>query len=670
MKKNCIFLLCLFLTMGLQAKNFYISTNGNDSNSGSKSKPWRTPKLAVERVLDYMRNNPDKHAQLIILGGEYYINEAIEIDGKGINAPLTICAEAGKDVIFRADIELKGWQKSGNPKLLELLGKDAMERIYQIDLKNLGVTDFGEPNGTKNRVDFYADGKRQILARWPNEGFTKAGEAMGTTKNKYVWWGANAKTSADGIMGYIDPRIDLWAEEEGPCVFGYWHYDWSEEHHAIDNIDPQNRIFYIRQPYHNYGYRSGCRFYGYNLLCELDVEGEYYIDRKNGILYWYAPKGVDMSKTEFTLSLSSPEYLFQISDMNNFTLSGIDMQGSRGGGIEITNSKHCLIYDCTLRQLGQRAIHINGGVENCVDNCTLEELGHDGIHLIGGNRKTLESCNHKVTNTIVRNFSLYKRTYQPAIYAEGVGFTISHNLFAESSSSAMRIEANECVIEYNQIFHVVTESDDQGGLDMFFNYALRGNVIRYNHWRDINGATHYGSAGVRFDDIISDQLVYGNIFENIGGGHFGGVQIHGGKDNLIENNLFYNCSKAVSFSPWGELSWETKFNEPKHIKVIFEDADIRSEVYLNHYPKLREPYGANLNRNFIRNNLIVKTPALSSGDSGQNVLEGNTLLGEEESSQPMSYYLRPKVLKQYGLTAIPFDNIGPQKKPTKTRSRK
>ena len=85
MKNISVFLLCLFLTMGLQAKNFYISTNGNDSNSGSKSKPWRTPKLAVERVLDYMRNNPNKPAQLIILGGEYYINEAIEIDGKGIN---------------------------------------------------------------------------------------------------------------------------------------------------------------------------------------------------------------------------------------------------------------------------------------------------------------------------------------------------------------------------------------------------------------------------------------------------------------------------------------------------------------------------------------------------------------------------------------------------------
>ncbi|MBO5660353.1 MAG: hypothetical protein J6R98_04880 [Bacteroidaceae bacterium] len=178
----------------------------------------------------------------------------------------------------------------------------------------------------------------------------------------------------------------------------------------------------------------------------------------------------------------------------------------------------------------------------------LENLGLDGIRLIGGNRHTLEPSNHKVTNTVVHNFSLYKRTYQPAIYVEGVGLTRSNNLFAESSSSAMRIEANECLIEYNQNFHVVTESDDQGGLDMFYNYALRGNVICYNHWRDIRGATHWGSAGVRFDDLISDQLVYGNVFENVGGGHFGGVQIHGGKDNLIENNLFYNCSKAVSFS--------------------------------------------------------------------------------------------------------------------------
>lgn len=663
MKKIYTLVLSLIIVCSMQAKNFYVSVNGDDSNSGSKSKPWRTPELSVKRALDYMRDNPNKSVQLIVCEGEYFIKQSITINGADINAPFTIMAESGKDVTFRADVDLNDWQKCNDAELRKLLGDDVADNVYQIDMKSLGITDFGEPNGTTNRVDLYCDGQRQILARWPNEGFTKAGSAMGVQPNKYQWLVADVKTSADGVMEYVDSRIDRWAEESEPCVFGYWHYDWSEGHHAIECIDAVSRQFFIRPPYHNYGYRSGCRFYGYNLLCELDVEGEYYINRKNGILYWYVPNLVDMSKSVITLSVSAPQYMFKVCDMDDFTLSGIDMQGSRGGGVEVLNSNRCLIYDCTIRQFAQRAIHIEGGVGNWVDNCTLENLGHDGIHLIGGNRKTLEPCNHKVTNSVVRNFSLYKRTYQPAIYTEGVGFLISNNLFTESSSSAMRIEANDCLIEYNQIFHVVTESDDQGGLDMFFNYALRGNVIRYNHWRDIRGATHYGSAGVRFDDIISGQVVYGNVFENIGGGHFGGVQIHGGKDNLIENNLFYNCSKAASFSQWSALSWDTKFNEPRHIKQVYENADIRSDVYLNRYPKLREPYASNLNRNVLRSNLLVKCLEMTSGDSGQNVIENNTMLSEEDSSHPISYYLQSDVLKQYGLAPIPFDKIGPHQNP-------
>ena len=671
MKKNCIFLLCLFLTMGLQAKNFYISTNGNDSNSGSKSKPWRTPKLAVERVLDYMRNNPDKPAQLIILGGEYYINEAIEIDGKGINAPFTITSEKGEDVNLRADIKLRGWQKCNNPKLLSLLDKETADCIYQIDLKSLGVTNLGEPSGTSNRVDLYCDGKRQILARWPNKGFTKAGQARGVKECEKSWlntWITDA--TADGVLEYLDDRIDKWADENEPCAFGYWHWDWSEQYHEIERIDTKTRTLYIKPPYHQYGYRAGCRFYGFNLLCELDGEGEYYIDRQSGMLYWYAPKAIDLSKSKLTLSHSAPQYMFKVKDMNDFSLYGINMQGSRGGGIDIINSNRCLIYDCEIRQFAQRAINISGGKDNCIDNCTLEDLGHDGIYLQGGNSKTLEPCNHKVTNTTVRNFSLYQRTYQPAVCMVGVGFVVSHNRFEESSSSAIRIEANDCLIEYNQVFRVVTESDDQGGIDMYLNFALRGNVMRYNHWRDITGGTHCGSAGIRFDDIISGQTVYGNIFENVGGVNFGGVQIHGGKDNVVDNNLFYNCSIAVSFNLWSDQTWDERYNSKQHIHKIQHLADINSEIYLNRYPELRTPHKENHNRNFVRNNLIVKTPSITRGDGGQNVLENNTLLNDEKAIQPMSHYLQPKVLKQYGLTAIPFDNIGPQKKPTKTRSRK
>mgnify|MGYP000293662063 CR=1 FL=1 len=125
-----------------------------------------------------------------------------------------------------------------------------------------------------------------------------------------------------------------------------------------------------------------------------------------------------------------------------------------------------------------------------------------------------------------------------------------------STSSAMRIEGNDHLIEYNEIHSVVYEFDDQAGIDMFGNPAYRGNVIRFNFWHHIgSGHNVAGQAGIRLDDFISAVHVYGNVFYRSAGGRFGGVQIHGGKDNVVDNNLFVDCKYALSFSPWGNARW-------------------------------------------------------------------------------------------------------------------
>ena len=54
--------------------------------------------------------------------------------------------------------------------------------------------------------------------------------------------------------------------------------------------------------------------------------------------------------------------------------------------------------------------------------------------------------------------------------------------------------------------------------------------------------------------MISGVAIYGNVFERCGAVQFGGVQIHGGKDNLVDGNLFMDCFAGISFSRWGETA--------------------------------------------------------------------------------------------------------------------
>jgi len=357
------------------------------------------------------------------------------------------------------------------------------------------------------------------------------------------------------------------------------------------------------------------------------------------------------------LSVFNEPFMVKINNCSNLTLKGLTFREGRANGILINEGENCIIADCRVERFGWDGIHVDNGKGHGISGCLLQTFGCGGIKMKGGDRKSLTPANHFVENTVVEHFSLFMRTYQPAVYLEGCGIRINNNRFRFSSSSAMRLEGNDFIVEYNQISHVVNESDDQGGLDMYYNPSYRGIVIRYNHWSDISGGTRHGAAGVRLDDMISGANIFGNIFERVGAKHFGGVQIHGGKDNIVENNLFYKCFAAVSFSPWSEERWLEHLESPVIRKKIYEDVDIKSPVYQNKYEGLKN-LRENPNMNIIKNNLLVdcKNDFLRAND--KQIFENNDTT--EANEKTVEYFCDPLVMEKYGMQPIPWEKIGPK----------
>ena len=114
---------------------------------------------------------------------------------------------------------------------------------------------------------------------------------------------------------------------------------------------------------------------------------------------------------------------------------------------------------------------------------------------------------------------------------------------------AVGIGGNDHVFEYNVVHDVCNASDDAGALYKGRNPSCRGNVIRYNLWRDIGSPMGHGTAAVYFDDGDGGDTVFGNIFVRCGypgKGSFGTVFSHGGHDNIAENNLFIDCQRALA----------------------------------------------------------------------------------------------------------------------------
>lgn len=659
--KGLFFLLSISLIIfsgGCKKIELFVSPEGNDNNPGTEMAPFHSLEKARESVRMQLQEKPNQSIVVRIKGGVYELETPLVFtseDSGSEKSPVIYASVEGEEPVFTGSKLLKNWKVLADKTELDLLDPSVQGKVYVTDLKEAGITDMGDPTGLGARPDLFCNGVLQTLARWPNEGFTKAGLVKGKTEKPQTY--VKVRGTIEGVFGYLDKRQDRWEAENDVRLGGYWYWDWSDEFQKVEKIDIRSKTFYLSEPFHRFGYKDSLRYFGLNLFCEIDQPGEWYLNRTNGLLYWFPPEGIEPSNAEVRFSTFSSPFMFEMRNCSNLTLKGLTFREGRGSAIMINEGKNCLISDCRIERFGKDGIYLEDGTGHGISGCLLRTFGCGGIKIKGGDRKNLIPANFFVENTVVENFSLFKRTYEPAVFAEGCGCRISNNRFRFSSSSAMRLDGNDFTVEYNEISHVVNESDDQGGLDMWYDPSYRGVVIRNNRWSDIKGGTRHGAAGVRLDDMISGVTIIGNIFERCGVLNFGGVQIHGGKDNLVENNLFFNCLAAVSFSSWGEKRWMEQLDSPVIQKKIYEVVDIRSELYQNRYPELKDIRN-NADVNAIKNNLLVDCENQFIRKNDKQITENNSVVQSE--GKTIEEFCAPEILKKYGLQPIPFDKIGPK----------
>jgi hypothetical protein len=655
----CVLILIILMSCTRQKSvEFFVSPDGNDTNPGTEVAPFKTLEKAKESVRVQLGKTSRMPVLVNIKGEKYFPDNPVVFsseDSGTENAPVVYKAADGEEPVFSGSRELKNWQLLGNSEKLKILSPAVRGKIYVTDVKVSGVNNFGDPTEIGKRPELFCNGQMQTLARWPDKGFVHAGLAKGKTEHAPTY--IEKHGTVEGVFEYLGNRQDRWAEENDARLGGYWYWDWSDEFQKVEKINTRSKTFYLSEPFHSYGYRDSLRYFGLNLFCEIDQSGEWYLDRTDGLLYWLPPEGVDPNQANVTFSVFSAPFMIEMKNCSNVTIEGLTFEEGRGSAIYIGEGKNCMISTCRIERFGKDGIHIDGGQGHGISGCLLHNFGCRGIEIKGGDRKTLFPANHFVENTVVEYFSLYKRTYEPAVYLEGCGIRLSNNRFSYSSSSAMRLEGNDFMIEYNEISHVVDESDDQGGVDIYYNPSYRGVVIRYNRWSDIKGGTSCGAAGVRLDDMISGVTIAGNIFERCGALHFGGIQIHGGKDNLIENNLFFNCAAAVSFTKWREERWSEELEKPAMKKKLYEEVDIRSELYQRRYPELKTIH-TGINVNTVKNNLMVDCGRLFIGGDDKEITANNSSV--RSAGKSVEEFCSSEMLKKYEMQPISAEKIGPK----------
>ena len=371
------------------------------------------------------------------------------------------------------------------------------------------------------------------LARWPNEGFVHiVAEAGG---DKFDIRGRTGDRIGKWV--YDGDRPKRWADENDVWVHGYWFWDWSDQRHKVKSIDTDTRVIEVEPPYHGYGYREGQWYYAFNVLAEIDSPGEWYVDRETGILYFWPPAPIDSGPAVASLLPT----MVTMNDVSYVTLRGMIIEAVRGTAITMTGGTQNRIVGCTLRNIGGSAISVSGGTEHGISGCDMYQMGGGGISLSGGDRKTLTPGGHLAENNHIHHYGRWYRMYRSAISLNGVGNRASHNLIHNAPHMAIGFSGNDHVIEFNEINRVCYESNDAGAMYAGRDWTMRGTVIRHNYLHHISGFRGDGCVGGYLDDMWCGTRIYGNLFYRVTRAAF----IGGGRDNVVENNLFVDCEPAL-----------------------------------------------------------------------------------------------------------------------------
>jgi hypothetical protein len=473
---------------------------------------------------------------------------------------------------------------------------------------------------------------------------------------------------------------------------------------------------------HLYGVASGRSFQTYiaiNILEELDMPGEWYLDEEKGMLYFWPPSELKNSSIQVSI-LEDP--IVAVEGAKYLQIKGLTIEGGRGMGIYMERSEHVLIAGCTIRNVGTSGIfmgqgaklidensgiedyngeatsrqigsfqnHIynynawnrNAGENNQILSCDIYNTGSGGITLGGGDKKTLKPGNNIVKNCKIHDFNRRNKFTWSGINVDGCGNKVINNEVYNSDFHGIFVHGNEHLFEYNNVHNVTLNSDDTSPWYIGRNPSDRGNILRYNYFHDCGSADKM-NMGIYCDDSSTDVYVFGNIFSNMHTDH-GVIFSNSGWDIVMKNNIVINPLSntgvvSAMYYTWAAPQAKDFFGEGGLLRKRLEkEIDFKSPPYSTKYPSLvtyldviqpgKEWQGMRSQGNKLEDNLIVGGPEnpikLLGGKFAQMEGKNNFVTKDDPGFVDMkngNFNLKEnsKVFKEIpGFQKIPFSKIG------------
>ena len=375
------------------------------------------------------------------------------------------------------------------------------------------------------------NGKREILARTPNEGYFVPPEISKTTSELYFKKG----------------EIKSWKEMEGNRVIMLLR--WQTGVNSIVKVDEKNGIATFRSPQEGVDLVPP-RYYIENVKALLDAPGEWFFDRKLKEISYIPGNGINDPNqvvTEVPLISKLVEIRGKIGQpVRNLRFYGLTFEGATAGNSAISYefAHACEFVGGEVRSCNGTGISVKQGCyQTRILNSRFETIDNGGVYVNG---PTKPGDGREIIRETTISYNKFYDCGGINIFANyTLMTTISHNYITKTRGRygidvggwANQEEAIDggYIVEYNHLDDVQRDADDSGAIKtagMTFNSVVRRNLIH-----DVNAGFFNDNVGFWFDNMSSGWTSEENIFYNLEQGEMKLCAA------LLEDNIYRNNFK-------------------------------------------------------------------------------------------------------------------------------
>lgn len=623
MKKITCIILTVLLTFSVISVcaegeiTFYISPYGSDYNDGTYDKPFHT----LYRARQSVRWQKERGAvsaggfNIVLKSGRYFLDSALYLDSK--DSGINFTGEDGAVITGAVSFDKNQFRDlSEDDTNYSRIKSDLRDKIKWVSLESLNRLDEPkEVNEMHSEMSDYIVSKDNIRlksARYPND-------TMLRVDNVYK---SGSQNDTEFIIGYTDENISSWLKPDEVYLEGFGDVLWKYQKIRIGSIDTANKKITSGGTKLYSGIQVDAYIWFSNVLEELDSEDEQYIDRTQKRLYFYS----DENTENISISVSKQPFL-KIFNTKNISFSNINFENTRSSAVIINGGSEISFDNCTFYNIGGTALNIRKSYKCGIKNSNIASIGSGGIRFSDcGKKYNLRKSYNFVTNNEICDFSWNVPTYSPAVWVDGIGDTISHNTIHESFHAGIIFYGNDNEISYNEIYNVLTETEDAGAIYTYGDGSSRGNVIENNFIHHLGngkkGFLNTGLFGVYFDNFNGGQIVRNNVFYDMPCA----IHINSGGDNTIENNVFSEVDIPIFAHSYNSHPSTDMWNG--YLKLYKDET-----VWLARYPELADIPDPTEPIKTYRGNVIKNNIFSLSGSIGTNYVEltGSTLINNTQT---------------------------------------